>query len=249
MCLLSMFATPFVVSIYLINDVFEVYPEIQSWQISYIIWGCSCGALCTIGLICTIKEHQTLFQNGILYPFGISVQNQSDTSLWVVPLVSMAVSIVGGFFANYALAERHLLKCDPSFTEGLCHDGLCCLPISSHEITESSRFLGDLASNILAGWAVVSGIAYFIIKNDDEVVADDKSEERIYEILETKQKVTEILEKKVVKILKKKGVEFEEHDENDDDSYKKEREILRKLSHEIALRDPDSRRSSIDTSI
>jgi len=208
MCLLSMFATPFVVSIYLINDVFEVYPEIQSWQISYIIWGCSCGALCTIGLICTIKEHQTLFQNGILYPFGISVQNQSDTSLWVVPLVSMAVSIVGGFFANYALAERHLLKCDPSFTEGLCHDGLCCLPISSHEITESSRFLGDLASNILAGWAVVSGMAYFIIKNDEEVEADDQFEEKIYEILETKKRVKEI--------LKKRGVVFEKQDEDED---------------------------------
>jgi len=194
--------------------------------------------------------------------------------------VSMAIAIVGGFFANYALAERHLLKCDPSFTEGLCHDGLCCLPISSHEITESSRFLGDLASNILAGWAIVSGMAFFIIKYDDEVDADDKFEQKVHEVLEKtwygqflveddkvreiltkksvpeeaideifedKDKVNEILVKKVLEILRQKGVVFKEHDE--DDSDKKERELFRKFSHEEALRDPDSRRSSIDTPI
>jgi len=171
-----MFATPYVVTLYLINEVGGLYPEVQSWQISYCIWSTSCGILMMILIIGGQKsksrrEFQHFFQNLILKPFGARSGSDDDIIMWLVPLVSFAIAIVGGFFANYALDERYLLKCDPTYTDGMCFEELCCRPIGSHEVAESSRFAGDLASNILAGWGVVKGLTYFILMNDHKVDA------------------------------------------------------------------------------
>merc|ERR1712130_315086 len=109
------------------------------------------------------------FQSLLLWPFGCSAGPDDHVLEWLIPLVSFAIAIVGGFFANYALDERYLLQCDPTYTDGMCFEELCCQPVGSHEITESNRFLGDLASNILAGWGVVKALTYFILQNDQNV--------------------------------------------------------------------------------
>jgi len=173
--ILSMFTTPFVVTLYLINEVGDFYPEVQSWQVSYCVWGCSCGVLSIIGLICKEKGIVSKFQNWILWPFGISVSNDAHTSIWAIPLVSVAVSIVGGFVANYALEQRFLLNCGSSYSEGMCYHDVCCQPVGSHQFVESGRFVGDFASNILAAWGVVKGLAYFIVTHDKSVRYEDSA--------------------------------------------------------------------------
>lgn len=171
LCLMvSPFATPFVV-VYLINEVGGFYDEVQSWQAAYCIWGCSCGFLFYISLV--VGDG---FTNWLLWPFGIQAKKTSGTVAWLIPLVAAAISIVVGFCANYGLEKRYILDCDESYTEGICYGTLCCLPVSSHDLQEGTRFMGDLASNILAVWAVVKSIGYFICKHDDEMELEDQGQ-------------------------------------------------------------------------
>lgn len=187
---LSPCATPIAVTI-LINDVGDFYEEIQSWQVTYIIWGTSCGALLYAILYGAQRDiDQSTIENWLLWPFGIKVKESDAAWIWLVPLVSIAVAIVGGFIANYILAKRYLLDCDESYTTGRCYDGMCCRLVSSHDVRESSRFLGDLASNILAAWGVVKATAYFICVHDDEFKAEDQEKTKFMQLLSTVQKQT-----------------------------------------------------------
>ena len=216
-----MCATPFVVTLYLINEVGDFYPEVQSWQISYCVWGCSCGLLCLVAFICDKKGIIHKFQNWILWPFGIQVNNNagillhlffmtisyhihhtlfyanriyctfSETSVWAIPLVSVAVAIVGGFVANYALEQRFLLNCGSSYSEGMCYHDVCCQPVGSHQFVESGRFVGDFASNILAAWGVVKGLAYFIVIHDKSVQYEDTAVAQLKQKLDKQQSETE----------------------------------------------------------
>lgn len=151
--------------VYFINDpeYGNFKSEVQSYQIAYEIWGCSCGLLLIIWIVCALNDKEASFQKWLLWPFRIEVKNSVDTSSWVIPLVSMAVAIIVGFGANYGLEERFVLECKPSCADegGLCYENpnLCCKPVSSYEIAESGHFLGRLASNALDAWAVVKATA------------------------------------------------------------------------------------------
>ena len=49
------------VAVYVMNQIFEIYDEIQSWQIACIVWGVSCGFVRVAGEVC---YHCSIFGDG-----------------------------------------------------------------------------------------------------------------------------------------------------------------------------------------
>merc|ERR1719203_1482904 len=206
---LSAIMTPLIVVYFLNSQWFDVYDELQSWQGSYCIWGFSCGILILIFAINSLfrinKKFVEKLEDWLLFPFGIVVAREDKDGNkkkgkrkrawpWLIPLVSVAVSIVIGFILNFAFEERFLLQCNDSYDgdadldHGICYehgeDVFCCRPKSSHNPQEGTRFLGDLASNILAAWAVVRAIGYFICIYDQGLDVKDKAQSDMQHAME-----------------------------------------------------------------
>jgi len=88
-------------------------------------------------------------------------------------IASLLPSAIIGFIANFVLEEKFVLKCNEGFAnEGtnLCsEDGSgCCQVISSHNVWNAQDFVGGLASNILATWAIIRICGYLLVNASSE---------------------------------------------------------------------------------
>eukprot|EP01083_Nonionella_stella_P097579 274292_1 len=88
------------------------------------------------------------------------------TLFLTIPIASLLPAAVCGFIANYILEEKFELKCRSDITNtNICFNSLgygCCEVISSHSLRNSYAFMGGLASNILAVWAITRICAYLL---------------------------------------------------------------------------------------
>ncbi len=89
--------------------------------------------------------------------------NQDTLGLFVVlmifpSLASILPAAIVGFITNFIFEEKFLLKCNENVLEK-------CEIVSSHELENSYAFVGGLASNIIAVWAIIRIIGYFIINS------------------------------------------------------------------------------------
>ena len=179
--------TPFImVYIVLLDavDYDEWNGEIQSWMIGYIIWGISTYIFILAMVIgeevLTGKGKHFLrkFNDVMFFIIGVDFEvdfsrfmDKSDilaaaTFLIFPQLAALLPSAIFGFIANFALEEKFELKCNDSIkNDTLCwDDGYgCCEVISSHDIRNTYTFMGGLASNILATWAVIRITGYLMV--------------------------------------------------------------------------------------
>eukprot|EP01084_Bolivina_argentea_P171468 297066_1 len=186
-----------VVIILLILYETELYPEIQSWMISYITWGIV-SYIFTMGYMtaAVMQQELTLINNIILLINGVDFdvdvsqlvkigfeKNEGaeiDADAWaglgivfIFPsIASVLPSSIVGFIANYVLEEKFELKCnDEIINDTLCFDEKfgCCEVISSHDVRNTYAFIGGLASNILATWAFIRIVGYLMVNINPEV--------------------------------------------------------------------------------
>ena len=174
-------STPPIV-VFLINDVAGVYPEIQSWEISWIIWGC---IVFLIGIMEQIYVHYSdkhyedatkVYGQLLVAPFGLKIDAEyiTDVYMYICPLVALAPAIVGGYMANFFLEIRYFLDCDAGYNDisAICIDEICCVAVNSHE--DWVEFLPKVASSSVAAWGVVKIFGTFLLSYDDNVEVKDR---------------------------------------------------------------------------
>jgi hypothetical protein len=90
-----------------------------------------------------------------------------------MPLLATAPAMVAGFFANYILDIKYLLKCDTSYVDRseMCFDDVCCVAYDSH--SEWISFMSSLASTLLAIWGVIKVIGVFASEGDNNLKEND----------------------------------------------------------------------------
>ena len=161
--------TPAII-IFIINNVTDSYPEIQSWQCAYILSGFTLALIQIINLWWVDWRHygdeekNEQFWSALLLPFGFKSNQDGDTSLFTLPLLSLAPAIVGGYIANFILERTYSLDCDERYNpiSTMCEDGVCCITVSNHE--NWFDFLPKLGGSIVTAWGVVKFIGTFVIK-------------------------------------------------------------------------------------
>eukprot|EP01084_Bolivina_argentea_P213667 362807_1 len=223
MLYVGMAVSPPLITKYLLLGYLSYWTELQSWMISYCVWGIISFITSTVYLVCLyykskykikaqtydsimqtldaliflilgvdtgdLDEEFSAIHFGIL-SLVLSIAN-SKSSYWVMKdmlfkmdsfaglgrfyvfpaLASLLPSAVCGFIANFILEEKFELKCgealsaDMSDQYDLCFDDErgCCNVISSHDIQFSYSFVGGLASNMLAVWAMIRFLGYLIV--------------------------------------------------------------------------------------
>eukprot|EP01083_Nonionella_stella_P029764 81838_1 len=180
-----------IVLIHFILSYSERWMEIQSWMIAYIIWGMTSWLLPATFIMVLVRHNikiVSVYTKLILIIIGIDFggwdvddvgNEQNMLGLFVIMMVfpslaSVLPAAVAGFIANYILEEQFVLKCEGIYEEyddeSLCSvydEGThgCCHIVSSHEVMNSYSFIGGLASNIIAVWAVIRIIGYFIVNS------------------------------------------------------------------------------------
>ena len=190
--------TPFIIVYIVLLDAVDYdgwKGEIQSWMIGYIIWGIFTFILISMFLYGAVfarnkAEAQSLiFQKCIdwlLWIIGVQFNLKgaadirdfgADVALFIVFVFPAVAAIlpcaIVGFIANYVLEEKFELKCSEDITnDDLCfEDGGygCCEVISSHDFINSYSFMGGLASNILATWAIIRIVGYIMVNTSPEL--------------------------------------------------------------------------------
>ena len=174
--------------VFILNDVTDSYPEIQSWQCAYILSGVTVGLVQIIKLLWVdwyhygdeVKDRQ--FWDLLLFPFGFKSANEG-TDFFSLPLLSLAPAIVGGYIANFILEEKYSLECDVRYNpiSTMCEDGVCCITVSSHE--DWFDFMPKLGGSVVTAWGVVKFIGIFILtygefvdtEEDEKVAAEIQS--------------------------------------------------------------------------
>eukprot|EP01084_Bolivina_argentea_P040278 74443_1 len=163
--------------VFSLNYIANIYNEIQSWQIAYILWSIICAILHYIQEIMVYmskgnnrKKIVQTFDKLLLYPFGIKPSETGDSGTWSLPLVSTAPAIVGGYIANYILIKHYELECDPSYhiVSDICERNVCCIVVKQD--TNWIYLVTLLASYILTAWGIVKSIGYFIAKYDNDIM-------------------------------------------------------------------------------
>eukprot|EP01084_Bolivina_argentea_P151384 264229_1 len=165
--------TPILVVHFMLNKS-DLYDEIQSWMVSYIVWGAS--SYLTSIMYFTLHRFfikgKGALNSVILMIIGVKINNNdhfiknTTTFLGVVfvfsALAALLPAAIAGFIANFALEEKFELKCGANITSDICFesDYGCCDVVSSHDYRNSYAFIGGLASNILATWAVIRICGY-----------------------------------------------------------------------------------------
>ena len=164
----------------------EQWDEIQSWMISYLAWGIFSFSIS----IAVVRAHAwgnhsqvksildvVAFVIGVDFgDFDLSNASQSGTvirfSLWFLfpALASVLPCAACGYIANFVLEKKFELKCSEDITASdstICFDDSygCCEVISSHDAESSSSFLGGMASNILAVWAIIRICGYVMVNS------------------------------------------------------------------------------------
>jgi len=155
------------------------WDEIQSWMVSYVVWGFFTFLIPLVFLGALAFENESLrksIMSNITLVIGVDFGNfdLDDAKEWsgvaiifLFPcLAALLPAAVCGFIANFALEKKFELKCSEDITDSdICFDDSfgCCEVISSHELTSSYEFLGGLASNILATWALIRIGGYLLI--------------------------------------------------------------------------------------
>eukprot|EP01083_Nonionella_stella_P112266 330037_1 len=84
----------------------------------------------------------------------------------IPPCAGLLPAALAGFIANFVLEEKFELKCDHRIVnEDLCFDTSygCCEVVSSHNVSNMYVFMGGLASNILASWAIIRVCGYLLV--------------------------------------------------------------------------------------
>jgi len=167
--------------------------EIQSWMIAYLSWGALCFVLLTAVFLGVAVSHELAprFGRGVLTAtfwvlglhFGdmdvIEILDATRDSDDILRFVMATIFVMGvfpamaallpasvvGFIANYVLEEKFELECTHQVEDQtLCYqDYGCCQVISSHDVRNSYAFMGGLASNILATWAVLRITGYLMV--------------------------------------------------------------------------------------
>ena len=168
-------------------DIDEWNDEIQSWMIAYISWGII-SFIITIsltGMVLADRDEIKKFMEMIFFIIGVDFVDIDVKTLYysdvkfavcvvlVFPsLAALLPSAIVGFIANYVLEEKFELKCSDSIVnDELCfnNDGYgCCEIISSHDARNTYSFMGGLASNILATWAIIRIIGYLMVNISPE---------------------------------------------------------------------------------
>eukprot|EP01084_Bolivina_argentea_P290858 499737_1 len=172
----GMCLTPLTV-VYLILSQTNIFDGVQSWMIAYIGWG---FAAFLIAVLLSLLKNVALIGNLIFFIVGIELEySVSDIgNQWAVfatftvisSIASLFPAAICGFIGNFILEEKFELKCGEGIyqNEYLCtdsqtHDG-CCEIISNHDSRFFYEFIGTLASNILAAWAVIRICGFLLIK-------------------------------------------------------------------------------------
>merc|ERR1719471_2425755 len=93
-----------------------------------------------------------------------------NSSMFLIPSVALAPSIVTGIIANFILEETYSLECDIAYSS-ICdlylENGVCCITISSHD--EWYTFAPKVASMMAASWGIVKLVTTFLISYSGEV--------------------------------------------------------------------------------
>eukprot|EP01084_Bolivina_argentea_P059779 109210_1 len=170
----------------------QLFPEIQSWMISYIIWG-------ILSFITTMMVHGSwlfgfgygILGNYLLLIIGVDLGGHDVTELnddedeehdsnclsnmlenvdlyiaYIFPaLASFLPAAVCGFLVNFVWEEQYVLNCSEEVkNSSLCYGaGRCCEIISSHDFKNSYSFVGGLASNILAVFASIRIVGFLMV--------------------------------------------------------------------------------------
>eukprot|EP01084_Bolivina_argentea_P124989 221482_1 len=171
---------------------FDFYDEIQSWMIAYIVWGTSSFTLLVIFVVALRLEEQkserliNVSKNIIFYIVGVDLGKldvidiidrsgffelikgdfASIVLMMLPPCASLLPAAIVGFIANFVLEEKFFFKCDREIVnEDICFNTSygCCEVISSHNIENTYAFIGGLASNILATWAIIRFSGYLLV--------------------------------------------------------------------------------------
>ena len=102
----------------------------------------------------------------------MAILKGQDMGMIVLVMIPACASLlpaaIVGFISNFVLEEKFELKCDDNFVTDdidLCFDSSygCCKVISSHSWRNFYRFLGGLASNIIASWAIIRICGYLLV--------------------------------------------------------------------------------------
>merc|ERR1711971_6931 len=148
-------------------------------MVAYIVWGFF-SFLITVAMSamseCGYLNHYKSIVNVVTLVIGVDFGNfdvrrtgfglTGVAVLFLFPcLASLLPAAVCGFIANFALEKKFELKCSEDIISDICFDDSfgCCEVISSHDVTNSYAFLGGMASNILATWAIIRICGYLLI--------------------------------------------------------------------------------------
>eukprot|EP01084_Bolivina_argentea_P063797 116398_1 len=169
---------------YLILSQTIFYDEIQSWMIAWIVWGCmSClSSIGQVGICLNSNKNNKCFDNVnkiILFVIGVDFGefNLNEIigccdfgtlfgSIFLFPaLASCLPAAMCGFIANFILEKKVQLKCSDSIDDDtLCFEDYgCCELVSNRDFESSYVFLGGLASNIIATWAIIRICGYLLV--------------------------------------------------------------------------------------
>ena len=188
-CTLGLTFMPFImVYVVLLDsvDVDEWNGEIQSWMIAYISWGIISYLLSMIVLSTMVyetwkqMEKMKTLMHIMFFIIGVDFGDIDFQALYnsnmvfgfcvvgVFPsMVASLPSAIVGFIANFVLEEKFVLQCSDDIDDtDLCFNNSghgCCQVISSHDLRNSYSFMGGLASNILATWAIIRILGYLIV--------------------------------------------------------------------------------------
>jgi len=163
----------------------EQWNGIQSWMISYLVWGLFSFSI-SLALWRALTWKNFSQAKSILDVVALVIgvdfgdfdltntlkRNDMFVGLSIVFLFPALASVLPcaacGYVANFILEKKFELKCSEDITaadSAICFDGSygCCEVISSHDPESSSSFLGGMASDVLAMWAIIRIAGYVMV--------------------------------------------------------------------------------------